>query len=107
MNLIQKNCAACSGKIDALSFGQIEELKKELVGWNVSERNRLLKEFKFNNFTSALEFVNRIAEVAEREGHHPDIFLSWGRVVVEIWTHSINNLTESDFILAAKIDNLG
>jgi 4a-hydroxytetrahydrobiopterin dehydratase len=83
---------------------QIKLLHEELgAGWTVIEEHHLSKEFQFKDFAEALAFVNRVGEIAEREGHHPDIFLSWGKVHVEIWTHKIDGLTESDFILAAKI----
>lgn len=68
--------------------------------------HHLTKDYKFPDFRQALEFVNRVGELAERQGHHPDLLLAWGRVGVKTWTHAINGLTESDFILAAKIDQL-
>ncbi|HVR44664.1 MAG TPA: 4a-hydroxytetrahydrobiopterin dehydratase [Thermoanaerobaculia bacterium] len=73
-------------------------------GWRATDDHHLEKEFRFPDFREALAFTNRIGEIAEREGHHPDIELSWGRVGVKIWTHKIDGLTESDFVLAAKVD---
>jgi 4a-hydroxytetrahydrobiopterin dehydratase len=83
---------------------EIKEFLGELKGWDVIEEHHLLKSFGFGNFRQALDFVNRIGEVAEAQGHHPDISFGWGYAQVKIWTHKIDGLTESDFILAAKID---
>ena len=81
-------------------------MQSQVYGWNVVEDHHITKAFKFPDFGKALEFVNRVGELAEELGHHPDIFLAWGRVEITSWTHKINGLTESDFILAAKIDQL-
>jgi 4a-hydroxytetrahydrobiopterin dehydratase len=75
-------------------------------GWTVVEEHHIEKKFEFPDFRTGLEFVNRVGELAEEQGHHPDIFLAWGKVQITIWTHKIDGLTESDFILAAKIDAL-
>ncbi len=75
-------------------------------GWNVIQEHHLAKTFTFPDFREALKFVNRVGELAEEQGHHPDLLLAWGKVEITIWTHKINGLTESDFILAAKIDQL-
>ena len=75
-------------------------------GWSRENQHHILKQFRFKNFRQGLHFTNKIGEFAEKQGHHPDIHLSWGKVVVTIWTHKIDGLTESDFILAAKIDKL-
>lgn len=82
------------------------ELLKELPDWEIVDEHHLRKTFKFPDFLSALNYVNNVGRVAEDEDHHPDIYLSWGKVRLEIWTHKINNLTESDFILAAKLEDL-
>jgi len=74
--------------------------------WQVVDEHHLARTFRFPDFVSALAFVNRVGELAETEGHHPNIFLAWGKVTVEVWTHKVDALTESDFILAAKIDRL-
>jgi 4a-hydroxytetrahydrobiopterin dehydratase len=80
--------------------------QKQVDGWNVVEEHHITKVFNFPDFRGALRFVNRVGELAEEQGHHPDIFLAWGRVEITTWTHKISGLTESDFILAAKIDQL-
>jgi 4a-hydroxytetrahydrobiopterin dehydratase len=85
---------------------EIVALLGELDGWEVIEEHHLLKNYEFRDFREALAFVNRVGQVAEQEGHHPDICFGWGRAEVKIWTHKIDGLTESDFILAAKIDAL-
>ena len=81
-------------------------LLKQLKGWEVVNEHHLLKNLAFEDFKSALAFTNEVGRIAEAEGHHPDIHLAWGKVRIEIWTHKINGLTESDFILAAKLDEL-
>lgn len=75
-------------------------------GWNVVDEHHLEKEYSFDDFKQALDFANKVGGVAESEGHHPDIYLAWGRVRLAIWTHKIDGLTESDFILAAKADDV-
>ena len=80
-------------------------LMEQLDGW-AFEQGHLAKTYIFNDFAGALEFVNRIGAIAEEQGHHPDIYMTWGKVSVEIWTHKIDGLTESDFILAAKFDQV-
>jgi 4a-hydroxytetrahydrobiopterin dehydratase len=80
-------------------------LMEQLDGW-MFEQGHLAKSYAFNDFAGALEFVNRIGTIAEQQGHHPDIYMTWGKVSVEIWTHKIDGLTESDFILAAKFDEV-
>ena len=81
-------------------------LRKLANDWRVVDGHHLEKDYKFKNFVEALDFTNRVGAIAEAQGHHPDILLSWGRVEVTLWTHKIDGLTESDFIMAAKIDNL-
>lgn len=86
---------------------QIEQMREQLgEGWEVVENHHLRKRYKFKNFREALAFTNRVGELAEEIGHHPEIALGWGRVVLEIWTHKIDGLAESDFIFAAKCDEL-
>ena len=102
--LAEKRCVPCRGGVPPLTADQIKPLARQLREWEVVKNHHIEREFKFPDFKSALDFVNRIGEIAEREDHHPDIELSWGRVGVRIWTHKIDGLTESDFILAAKID---
>jgi 4a-hydroxytetrahydrobiopterin dehydratase len=92
--------------VPPLKGEDLATLEKQVDGWNVVEEHHITRTFKFPNFRDALTFVNHIGELAEAQGHHPDIFLAWGKVEISSWTHKINGLTESDFILAAKIDKL-
>jgi 4a-hydroxytetrahydrobiopterin dehydratase len=103
--LAAKKCVPCHGGIPPLNSAEIDRLLSELGGdWTVVDAHHLEKRYAFPDFVSALAFANAVGEVAEDQGHHPDIMVSWGRVQVTIWTHAIDGLTESDFILAAKID---
>jgi 4a-hydroxytetrahydrobiopterin dehydratase len=103
MDLAEKRCVPCRGGVPPLTREQIDKLLPQVAGWEVVEQHHLTRTYTFPDFVSALEFVNRVGAIAEQEGHHPDIYLSWGKVEIRIWTHKINGLTESDFILAAKI----
>lgn len=103
-DLAQKRCVPCRSGALPLKREQIKELYEQLLGgWQVVKEHHLEKEFRFKNFSQALDFVNNVGKIAEQEGHHPDIFLTWGKVGLKIWTHKANGLTENDFILAAKI----
>jgi len=82
----------------------VAALASQLYAWKVVDEHHLVKSYVFPDFRTALQFVNKVGELAEEQGHHPDIFLAWGKVEIAIWTHKIDGLTESDFILAAKID---
>ncbi len=104
--LAAKNCVPCRGGVPPLKGAELAALSSQVPGWNVVEEHHLQKTFRFPNFRQALDFVIRVGNLAEEQGHHPDIFLAWGKVDITIWTHKINGLTESDFILAAKIDAL-
>lgn len=104
--LASKTCVPCRGGVPPLKGEELTALQKQVGGWNVAEEHHITKTFKFPDFRNALEFVNRVGKLAEQQGHHPDIFLAWGKVGITIWTHKIDGLTESDFILAAKIDQL-
>lgn len=105
--LASKECAPCKGGVPALKGEALQTLLKQLGGgWQAVNEHHLEKEYKFKNFAHALAFTNRVGALAERQGHHPDIYLAWGRVRVTIWTHKIDGLTESDFALAAKIEKL-
>ncbi len=104
--LARKSCIPCRGGVPPLSAPQIAELHPEVPDWEVVNDHHLSRSFSFPDFRQALAFVDRVGELAETENHHPDLYLSWGRVRIEIWTHKIDGLTESDFILAAKIDDL-
>ena len=104
--LAEKNCVPCRGGVPALQGQELAALARQLPDWKVIDEHHLARTFKFKNFRHALDFVNRVGELAEQQGHHPDIFLAWGRVEVTTWTHAINGLTESDFILTAKVNRL-
>lgn len=106
--LAEKQCVPCRGGVAPLDSEAIRQLAEQLrSGWKVIDEHHLEREYKFEDFRQALEFVNEVGELAERENHHPDIFLSYGKVVLQLWTHKIRGLHENDFILAAKIDALG
>ena len=105
MELAQKKCVACEGGTAPLSREEAEVLLKQVSAWTLSGDSRWIsKELKFKNFVEAMEFANKITSIAETEGHHPDLQVSWGKLVVELTTHAIGGLSENDFILAAKID---
>jgi 4a-hydroxytetrahydrobiopterin dehydratase len=107
MDLTTKKCKPCEGGIAPLDRQEVAEYKKHLKSdWEVTDNNRISKEFLFENYRRAMEFVNKAADLAEEEGHHPVMHVYYGRVVVELWTHAINGLSENDFILAAKLDKL-
>jgi 4a-hydroxytetrahydrobiopterin dehydratase len=106
-DLAAKSCIPCRGGVPPLRGAELARLREQLdSGWEVVREHHIEKTFPFPDFRSALDFTVRLGQVAEKEGHHPDIYLSWGRVRLEIWTHKIDGLTESDFILAAKADTL-
>ncbi|MBS98453.1 MAG: pterin-4-alpha-carbinolamine dehydratase [Oceanospirillaceae bacterium] len=108
MALSEKSCEPCKGGVPPLSAEKAAELSREVPMWTLSaDAKKLRREFAFKNFAEALRFVNRVGELAEEEDHHPEISFGWGHVEVEIWTHKIDGLHENDFILAAKIDDLG
>ncbi len=104
--LAHRKCVPCRGNVPPLKGDEINVLLADLDQWEVVGEHHLAKTYRFPDFAEALAFVNRIGAVAEEEQHHPDIHLSWGTVRVELWTHKIDGLTESDFILAAKIDEM-
>ena len=106
MGLANKHCVPCRGGVPPLAGAALDDLKAQLAGWEVVREHHLEKTYTFPDFQKALVFVNRAGAIAEQEGHHPDLHLSWGKVGVEIWTHKIDGLTESDFILAAKFDQI-
>ena len=106
MSLTEKHCTPCRGGIPPLKGDELRKFQGQVTGWQVLEEHHLFKTCAFPDFRTALAFVNRVGELAEAEGHHPDICLGWGRVDIKIWTHKVDGLTESDFILAAKIDQL-
>ncbi len=104
MNLAQKTCVACHGGVPPLPAEEAVSLLGQLDGWELVNNHHLTKSYRFKNFTEALAFVDRVGAIADEQNHHPDIYLAWGKVRIEIWTHKIDGLTESDFIFAAKID---
>ncbi|SVB55025.1 uncharacterized protein METZ01_LOCUS207879, partial [marine metagenome] len=105
--LANRVCVPCKGGIPPLKGKELKALQNQLGnGWNVINEHHLKKKWKFDDFESALNFTNKIGSLAEDQGHHPDIYLAWGKVEIKMWTHKISGLTESDFILAAKIDRI-
>mgnify|MGYP003312777345 CR=1 FL=1 len=108
--LHKKKCVPCEGGIPAFDISEIHKYLKKVDGWDVESVNEkdyyIIKNFNFNNFLQSQEFVNKVGEIAEKEGHHPDIWFGWGYAKIKIFTHAINGLAESDFILAAKIDKI-
>lgn len=106
-DLAKKECKPCDGGTPPLKGDALKQMQSRLDGgWQVREEQRLEREFKFPDFRHALEFVNRVGEIAEEQNHHPDIYFTYGQARIQIWTHKINGLTESDFVLAAKISEL-
>ncbi len=109
-DLSKKKCVPCEGGIPKFNYDEIHKYLKMVDGWEVKEDGEktfyLIKEFKFDNFLKAQNFVNKVGTIAEDESHHPDISFGWGYAKVKIFTHAIKGLHESDFILAAKIDKI-
>jgi len=106
MSLAQKTCIPCRGGVPPLPEAEARELLAQVSGWELIDNHHLRKTYRFPDFKQALAFVDRVGALAEEQKHHPDITLAWGKAVLEIWTHKINGLTESDFIFAAKCDEL-
>ena len=104
-DLTQKRCVPCEGGVPPLEKGEVDRLLTQVPGWSLSKK-WITKEFSFKNFVEAMKSVNRVADLAEQEGHHPDIHIHYNKVRFDIWTHAIGGLSENDFILAAKIDAL-
>lgn len=105
MSLADRQCIPCRGGVPPLPRERIEALLEQLEpGWTLTERGHLLRVYEFADFAQALKFANRLGAIAEEQGHHPDLHVAWGKCGVEIWTHKIDGLTESDFFLAAKAD---
>ena len=105
-DLASKTCVPCRGETPPLKGEELDDLWRQVPGWEVVEEHHLRRRFRFKNFREALGFVNRVGELAEEQGHHPDVRFGWGYAEVTIFTHKIDGLTESDFILAAKINEL-
>lgn len=104
--LADKKCIPCRGGTPPLKGAELQKVHQNVPQWTVTNEHHIHREFRFPDFKQALAFVNRVGAVAEEEGHHPDILLAWGRAEITLWTHKIDGLTESDFIMAAKIDRL-
>ena len=108
--LHKKKCVACDGLTPAFELDEIHKYLKKVEGWDVKNNEKksyyLIKEFKFKNFMESQKFVFEVGDIAEKEGHHPDILFGWGYCKIKIFTHAIEGLAESDFILAAKIDKI-
>lgn len=104
--LAERQCVPCRGGVPPLTAEEIRPLIADLRGWQVINGHHLQKAYSFKNFRETLDFINRVGELAEEQGHHPDICFGWGKADITIWTHKIDGLTESDFVLAAKIDRL-
>ncbi len=107
MSLADHKCVPCRGGIPPMEWPKIQEMLYQLKpGWHVSPQGHLERTYHFPDFARALEFANKVGAVAEGEGHHPDLHVGWGKCTVEIWTHKVGGLTESDFYLAAKTDRV-
>jgi 4a-hydroxytetrahydrobiopterin dehydratase len=107
-DLAEKQCVPCRGGVPPLAGADLAALAQQLAGgWLVINQHHLEKEFKFPDFRQALAFTNRVGELAEQQNHHPDIYLAWGKVKLTLWTHKIDGLTESDFVFAAKVNQVG
>jgi len=107
MDLSKKKCKPCEGGVAPLDLQEVAVFMNHIKDdWKVTDENRISREFLFVNFSHTMDFVNRVADLAEEEGHHPVMHVYFGRVIIELWTHAINGLSENDFILASKIDKL-
>ena len=104
--LSSKQCVPCRGGVPPLRGEEVTKLENQLTGWKVVNEHHLQKSYSFKDFREAQAFVSRVGGLDEEQGHHPDICFGWGRAEITIWTHKIDGLTESDFILAAKIDDI-
>ena len=107
MDLSKKKCIPCEGGIPALDKAGIAEYRKYIRDeWKVEENKKIVREYLFVSYRHTMDFVNKVADLADKEGHHPVMHVYYGRAVIELWTHAINGLSENDFILASKIDKL-
>jgi 4a-hydroxytetrahydrobiopterin dehydratase len=105
-DLATQTCVPCRGGVPPLTGAALETLGAQVPGWKIVNEHHLEKTYTFPDFAQALAYVNKVGAMAEEQGHHPDLLLAWGKVVVTTWTHKIDGLTESDFVLAAKCDRL-
>ncbi len=106
LSLSKQKCVPCEGGVPPLKGDLLKKYSIQVTGWSVVNEHEIQKGFKFKNFAEALKFVNKVGEIAEAQGHHPDVFLAWGKVKITLWTHAINGLSTNDFIMAAKIDEV-
>jgi 4a-hydroxytetrahydrobiopterin dehydratase len=105
--LAEKECVPCKGGAPALKGIDLARLSQQIgEDWRVINERQLEREYKFENFRKALDFTNKVGELAEQQNHHPDIYLAWGKVKLTLWTHKIDGLTESDFVFAAKVNKI-
>jgi len=102
--LADKQCVPCRGSVPPLSVAEVQRTLRQVPEWQAVNNHHITRKFTFPDFKLALDFVNRVGAIAEEQGHHPDILLTWGKAEVTLWTHQIDGLSESDFIMAAKID---
>jgi 4a-hydroxytetrahydrobiopterin dehydratase len=105
-DLSERQCVPCRGGVPPMKGDEIKNLSAQLPEWQVVNEHHLHKTYQFKDFAKTLDFVNRVGQLAEQQGHHPDICFGWGKADIMIWTHKIDGLTESDFVLAAKIDKV-
>ncbi len=109
-DLLKKNCVPCEGGVIPFDISEIHNYQKKVDGWNINkEENKIFflkKKFIFKNFLGSLKFINSVGKISEEEGHHPDLTFGWGYAEIKITTHAIKGLSENDFILAAKIDQI-
>ena len=110
-DLADKKCIPCEGGIPSFNLDEIHKYLRKVDGWDVASDNKkdyyIIKNYTFTNFLESQSFINKVGEIAEKEGHHPDIWFGWGYAKIKIQTHAINGLHESDFVLAAKVDRIG
>jgi 4a-hydroxytetrahydrobiopterin dehydratase len=107
MDLSKKKCIPCEGGITPLIKDQVAEYKKQIkADWKVAENKKISREYSFVNYKHTMDFANKVANLAEKEGHHPVMHVHFGKVLIELWTHAINGLSENDFIMASKIEKL-
>ena len=108
--LLEKKCVPCEGGVVPFDISEIHKYQKKVDGWEIIKNDKkvylLEKKFEFKNFLESQKFINEVGKVSEEEGHHPDIIFGWGYAKINITTHAIEGLSENDFILAAKIDNI-
>lgn len=107
MDLSKKKCIPCEGGIAPLDSKEVAEYRKQIqADWKITENKKISREYSFVNYKHTMDFVNKVANLAEKEGHHPVMHVHYGKVFIELWTHSIDGLSENDFIMASKIEKL-